>query len=110
MARLVEIGIDPPRSLSLQPGDMLNVSASGGFVESGEGVVEAIGPFVPATIGLDGRLISPETPPTNMLFLAARPGRARLAVFSGGGLVPTARASIDILVAAATDPPATVPK
>lgn len=109
MARLVEIGVDPPRSLSLQPGDMLNVSASGGLVESGEGVVEAIGPFVPATIGLDGRLIGPETPPTNFLFLAVRPGRARLAVFSGG-LVPTARASIDILVAAATDPPATVPK
>jgi len=98
MARLVELGPDFPESLSLRPGDMLNISASGGRVESGADAIEPIGPFVPAVLGLDGRLISPQTPPTNMLFRALCPGRARLLVFSGGGLVPTRSDAIDILV------------
>lgn len=98
MAKLVEIGDPPPRALTMLAGDMLNFPASGGFVESGDGVVEALGPYTPAVVGLDGRLLSPESPPTTMLFRAARPGRARLAIFTGGGLMPTARTSVDILV------------
>jgi hypothetical protein len=98
MARLVEIGTELPRSLSLQPGDVLNVPASGGTVESGSDVVEAIGPLVPGVVALDGRVLSPETVPTNMLFRALRAGRARVGLTTGGGLMPAGKAVIEILV------------
>lgn len=106
MARLVEIGVDLPRTLTLEPGDLLNLPASGGLVESGKTVIEPFGPFTPGVVGTDGRVLSPETVPTNMIFRAARPGRARLAVFSGTGLVPAGRAVIDIIVEEGAGPQA----
>jgi hypothetical protein len=97
--RLVEIGAKPPPSLLLQPGDVLNAAATGGSVEAGADVIEALGSFSPALVALDGAVMSPQTVPTNALFRVLRPGRARIAVFvSAGGFAPAQRTEIDVVV------------
>ena len=100
MARLVEVGEAIPATLTVRAGDLLNFSASGGLVERGKKVLRPLGPFKPGVVGLNGRLLSPETVPTNMLFHAVGPGKARLTLFAGGGLVPAVRHSIDVIVEA----------
>lgn len=98
MARLVEVGGIRTASLTVEAGDLLNLPASGGIVEIGERVVEALGPFVPGVVCVDGRILSPETPPTNMLFRAVRPGRARIALFAGLSGTPSEDRRVDIIV------------
>jgi hypothetical protein len=84
--------------VTLRPGDMLNCAASGGLVEQGARNVAPIGPFVPAVVGTDGTVLSPQTGPTAMLFRALAPGRARLILFTGGGMMPSARHTIEVAV------------
>lgn len=98
MARLIEVGTELPQRLTVRVGDVLNFAASGGAVETGAEVIEAIGPFAPAIVGLEGRTVHAESPPTSVLFRAQAPGRARLAVFTGFGSRTPGRATIEILV------------
>jgi hypothetical protein len=97
--RLIDIGASAPPSLVLEPGDVVNAAATGGSVEAGGEAIEALGSFGPAVVGLDGAVISPQTMPTNALFRALRPGKARIVLFAGaGGFAPAKRIEIDILV------------
>ncbi len=95
---MIEVGATLPDRLTVKVGDVLNFAASGGAVEAGDDVIEAIGPFAPAIVGLEGRTVAPESPPTAVLFRARAPGRARLAVFTGFGSRTPGRATIEILV------------
>lgn len=104
MARLVEVGDPLPAALTVRAGDLLNFSASGGLVERGKKVLRPLGPFKPGVVGLNGQLLSPETGPTNMLFHAVGPGKARLTLFAGGGLAPARRHSIEVIVEAGPAP------
>ncbi|HEY0404108.1 MAG TPA: hypothetical protein VGC89_00160 [Pyrinomonadaceae bacterium] len=72
-----------PVSLTLEVGDLLSFAASGGRVLSGAGVVEILGPFIPGLMLDDGRILSPEGAPNALFFLARRPGRATIDVFTG---------------------------
>lgn len=96
---MIEVGAEElPQSLTVKVGDVLNFAASGGAVEAGEEVIEAIGPFAPAIVGLEGRTVTAESPPTSVLFRAQARGRARLALFTGFGSRTPGRATIEILV------------
>jgi len=64
-------------------GDVLAISASGAHVAAGLPVLEQLGPFVPAVVGLDGGILSPEGPPSSVLFVIRAPGRATLNVMTG---------------------------
>jgi hypothetical protein len=85
VARLVDI--DPaPAAIAVEPGDILNFAAGGGRIESGEGVVEALGGFAPAVVGTNGEVLAPVSGPVSFLVRAVRPGRARIAIFPGFGV------------------------
>jgi hypothetical protein len=102
MTRLIEIddiGGCPP-SLTLAPGDLLRFAATGGRMRSGAGVVEMLGPFVPGMLtDADGEILSPEGPPGTVMFLARRPGRARVEVISGDPFYATQTTTLEIIVA-----------
>ncbi len=98
MARLIEMGDALPASLTVKVGDVLNFAASGGAVETGAAVIEAIGPFAPAIVGLEGRTVTAESPPTSVLFRAQAPGRARLAIYTGFGSPEPGATTIEIVV------------
>jgi hypothetical protein len=54
MARLIEVQhaqVFPP-SLTTKVGDVLAFGATGGHVESGMNVIEILGPFLPAVVGM----------------------------------------------------------
>lgn len=95
---MIEVGTELPSSLTVKVGDVLTFAASGGAVETGEEVIEAIGPFAPAIVGLEGLTVTAESPPTSVLFRAHAPGRARIAVFTGFGSPTPGRGTIEILV------------
>lgn len=84
MARLVEISGQLPCSIELRCGDVLHIQASGGYVQEGVRVAEALGPFVPAVLGLHGRILSPESRPAYLLVRALNPGRATVLLFLAG--------------------------
>jgi hypothetical protein len=69
--------------LTLHPGDVLLVRATGGHVRSGEDVVELLGPFLAAVVGDDGAVVAPMGAPNTVLFRARRPGRALIDVVTG---------------------------
>ena len=99
MSRLLDIDLPPPRRLRLRKGDLVRFAASGGRVESGEGVVEPLGAFVPAVIGTDGEPLSPESGPTAWLLRAIGSGEARLTLYaSRGGFAPAERHELAIRV------------
>ncbi len=98
MSRLIDIGTDPVAELRLRVGDVVSFGASGGRVEEGGSAVEALGAFQPAIVATDGTVMSPETPPTTILFRATGEGRARLSLFSGLDWAAPTRRSVDIVV------------
>jgi hypothetical protein len=83
MGRLIDAGGEFPAALAIRVGDLLRFGASGGHVLSGSGVVQLVGPFVPAVIGTNGQVLSPMSGPTTVLFLARAPGDARIDVVTG---------------------------
>ena len=62
---------------------MLLFCATGGHVRSGTDVVEMLGPFLPAVLGGNGLILSPEGAPNTVLFRGRRPGRATIDVVTG---------------------------
>ena len=98
MSRLIEIGTDPVERLSVLVGDVLSFGGSGGTVEEGGPAVELLGAFFPALVATNGEVLSPETPPTTVLFRAAASGRARLKLFSGGDWSSPQARTVDVTV------------
>ena len=85
MSRLIEIQhaqVVPP-NLTIQVGDVLSFGATGGHVQSGQEVVEILGPFLPAVLGGNGQIVSPMGAPNAVWFLARQPGRATIDVVTG---------------------------
>jgi hypothetical protein len=90
MGRLIEVQ-DPPASpprLTVEVGDVLQFSASGGHVRSGADIVEMVGPLVSAVLADDGGkpssdILAPMGPPNTVLFVARRAGRAIIDVVTG---------------------------
>lgn len=83
MSRLIDIGTDPVERLTVRVGDVLSFAASGGTVAEGDPAVELLGALSPGVVAINGEVLSPETPPTTVLFRAAAAGGARLTLFSG---------------------------
>ena len=98
MSRLIEIGTDPVERLAIRVGDVLSFAGSGGTVEEGSPAVDLLGAFSPAVVATNGEVLSPETPPTTVLFRAAAPGRARLTLFSGRDWSRPEARTIDVTV------------
>lgn len=82
MSRLVEIDLPPPAEIKVRPGDLLRFGATGGRIESGEDVIEALGGFAPGVAAESGEVIVPETAPTAFMLRALAPGRARVSLFA----------------------------
>ncbi|SRR5260370_19558348 len=85
MGRLIEVqnAQSAPSSLALQVGDVLLFHATGGHVPSGDDVVEMLGAFLPASLGDNGKILTPMGAPNTVLFRALRPGRAMIDVVTG---------------------------
>lgn len=100
MARLIEIqaAAGCPSPLTVQAGDVLLFRAAGGRIESGGNTVELLGAFVPAVVGDEGGVLQPQGLPDTVLFVARRPGHARIAVMLGDFFQPpqTVRVSIHV--------------
>ncbi len=85
MARLIDVpaGTSGAAPLVVQVGDVVACAASGARLGAGPLVLEQLGPLLPAVVGLDGRVLAPEGPPSTVLFVARAPGRATLQVMTG---------------------------
>ncbi|HKQ76929.1 MAG TPA: hypothetical protein VJ810_24755 [Blastocatellia bacterium] len=85
MARLIEVQDVSvyPSSLMVHPGDLLLFWAVGGQVQSGDDVVEMLGPFVQAVLGNDGNILTPAGTPNTILFYARQAGSALIDVITG---------------------------
>jgi hypothetical protein len=85
MARLIDVQLDfdPPAMLEVDVGDVVAFAATGAHVRSGGGAVEMLGAFRTAVVGTDGRVLSPEGPPSTVLFRARSPGRATVEIVGG---------------------------
>lgn len=85
LPRLVEIQAcqDLPPVLHVQVGDLLMFGASGGRLLEGGTAVELAGIFSTSVLSDDGRVLSPDGPPTTVLFRAIQSGQARIEVVRG---------------------------
>lgn len=85
MSRLIQVdaGVVGGAPLVVRLGDVLAFAASGVRMGVGSSVLEQLGPLLTAVVGVDGRVISPEGPPSTVLFVARAPGRATLEVMIG---------------------------
>lgn len=85
MGRLIEIqaaqGLPP--SMAVRAGDLLVFEASGGHVRSGAEAVELLGAFLRSVVGDDRQVLSPLGAPNAVVFLARRPGSAKIDVVTG---------------------------
>jgi hypothetical protein len=100
MGRLIEVQLEqglPPR-LTISVGDVLAFGSSGGHVQSGKDVLEILGPFLPAVLGVNGQIVSPMGAPNTVWFLARRPGHARIDVVTGDPWHAPQTTTMDITV------------
>lgn len=81
MGRLVDVPPDPPEEITVQVGDFLRFSGSGGIRTRGDSV-EVIGVLNDAVVGLDGTVITPEGPPTSVLLHATGTGRTDIEIIT----------------------------
>lgn len=105
MGRLIEVqdvgGL--PAELTLRVGGALWFAATGGRVHSGDGAtstdaIERLGPFLQGVMGPAGQVLSPAGPPNAVLFLARRPGRARIGIMTGDPWHSSRTATVDVTV------------
>ncbi len=86
MSRLIQVPADrgpgPDPELAVGVGDLLSFSATGGRVRDGT-AVELLGAHTAGVVGTDGRVLTPQGPPSTVLFRAREPGRAELEVVTG---------------------------
>jgi hypothetical protein len=97
MIEVQDIASCPP-SLTILVGDLLTFPASGGQIHAGQGVVELLGPFIPAVLGAEGEVVAPMGMPGTLLVVARTPGHAVVTVFSGDAFRPPQAAEIRISV------------
>jgi hypothetical protein len=85
MARLIEVlNVALCRSpLIIRVGDALLFHGLGGHVRSGGDAIEMLGPFVQATVGENGTVLTPSGPPNTVVFRARRTGTAAIDVVTG---------------------------
>jgi hypothetical protein len=85
MARLIEIqsGQRLPAKLNIRVGDALLFHATGGQVQSGAPVMEALGPFSASALSDVGEVLTALGGPDSILFVARRTGRCRIKVMTG---------------------------
>jgi hypothetical protein len=102
MAKLIEIGQaqDSPAHMVIRAGDVLLFKAGGGLIRVGADVLEMLGPFHPATIVRDGTPLSPEGPPSTVMFVARAPGAAIIEVISGDLWHKPVRTVVNVVVEA----------
>jgi hypothetical protein len=98
MARLIQI-TTIPSSLKVVVGDVLQFAASGGRVADGDpDVVQLIGTFLRGTATPSGQVISPQGPPSTVLFRAQQEGRAIIHVMSGDPFRSAKKTDVEIVV------------
>jgi hypothetical protein len=85
MGRLIDLQHAPelPDCLTLGVGDVLQFGATGGRIRSGAGIVQMLGPFIPAVLATNGEILSPMSAPNTVFYIARRPGRATVEVITG---------------------------
>jgi hypothetical protein len=85
MGRLIEAQLTPdgPTRLTIMVGDLLQFTASGGHVRSGERCIEMLGPFRSAVVAINNEVLAPMGPPNVVLFRALQPGSAEIDVVTG---------------------------
>ncbi|HYV38742.1 MAG TPA: hypothetical protein VE988_23860 [Gemmataceae bacterium] len=85
MARLIEVQDEQETlgCLTIQQGDAVTFSATGGRVLSGQESIEMLGPYVRAVIGDDGKVMTPMGPPNSVIFRANHPGTAHISLVIG---------------------------
>jgi hypothetical protein len=101
VARLVEIqrvAQDLPRCLRVKAGDLLVFSATGGRVQPGQQVVEALGPFLASVLGDNDQIVSPMGAPNAVVFRARHPGHTRVDVVTGDAWTTFETTEIDLTV------------
>lgn len=100
MARLIEISTTQtlPPTLWLEVGDLLLFRVNGGHVQTGDDVVERLGPYLPGTVLNNGQVLNPEGLPNTVLFLARAPGQARIDVVNGGFGQPVNRQTFELTI------------
>jgi hypothetical protein len=72
-----------PTPLLLRAGDVVLFHASGARVRSGADVVEVLGSFNQALIGLDGTIMAPSGAPNAVLLRTRKIGDATVDLFAG---------------------------
>lgn len=100
MARLIEVQDVRmcPSRLAIYSGDVLIFKALGGHIQSGDDVVELLGPFLPAVLGDNGNIFAPEGFPNTVMISARRSGRALIELFTGEHLHTPRRTTLDITI------------
>jgi hypothetical protein len=86
MARLIEVQTVEalPPGLTVRVGDLLLFRATGGrVVGDGNGAVDALGAFQAGSLDPAGGVLEAMGGPDAVVFLARRPGRARLELATG---------------------------
>ena len=85
MGRQIEVpDVDvAPKSLTIQVGDLLVFGGTGGYVRSGQTVLEMLGAFLPGVLVENGQILSPAGFPNSVVFLARHPGQAVIDVVTG---------------------------
>ena len=85
MPRLIEVpdAQKCPSPQTIKVGDVFLFHATGGYVRSGDDVIELVGPFVTAIVGDEGKILTPMGPPNAVLFRARQPGRALVNLVTG---------------------------
>ena len=85
MGRLIEIQAEQslPPTLAVRVGDLLMIEASGGHVRSGVEAVELLGIFLRSVMGDNQQVLSPMGVPNAVMFIARRPGSAKIDIVTG---------------------------
>ncbi|OUJ74709.1 hypothetical protein [Hymenobacter crusticola] len=85
MARLIDTQSLPelPSQITLSPGDVLVLQASGGYVQTGDDVLEMLGAYQPGLLQAAGTVLSPMGAPGTVLLRALQPGQATVNVVMG---------------------------
>src|SRR3954471_21232969 len=80
MGRLIEVQGSQQLSgvFAVNVGDLIRLSAMGARVHSESSVVDVLGSFVPAVVGVNGQVIEPAGTPNTVILRALRPGTARV--------------------------------
>ncbi len=105
MPRLIEVRTRPglPLQLTVQVGDILLITATGGRVRGGS-AVGLIGSYARGALAAGGRVLAPIGAPSKVLFQAEHPGKAEIEVVMGDPWRATSIWTLEVLVEASRGP------